>query len=259
MTVAAGFVCNNGVVLGADTEITFPGGGKANESKLFRINREMGCYLTYTGIPDFAKELVDRLRARTKGQDADEIIRIVRQEYKEMLEVQDKKPQEERTSAWFLVTVRRDVREPYKTKVYDYETELYVARNDNFFRVEKYFALGIGEELAAALFEPLYLRLGTRENVYLMVYAIKKIKQSIQGVGGHTEIIEIPNSEVLPFADLGRLEVEQIEKDFTYLDEKLRPLLIAFPSDMTTKNFQLTLARFTKVLKEHRKSRLIRH
>jgi 20S proteasome alpha/beta subunit len=255
MTVAAGFVCHNGVILGADTEITFPGTGKTNESKLFPINREMGCYLTYTGVPDFAKELADRLRNKTKGEGADEILRIMRQEYKEMREVQDKKPKEERTWADFLITVRRDVQEPFKTKIYDYEAELYAARNENFFKVDKFLALGIGEELAAALFEPLYLKFSTRENAYLMVYAIKKIKQSIQGVGGRTEIIEIPNSDALPFADLGKLEIEQIEKDFDFLEEKIRPLLIAFPSEMTKQNFQLTLARFTKELKQHRKDK----
>jgi 20S proteasome alpha/beta subunit len=56
MTVAVGLVCNNGVVLAADTEVTYVGGtGKRYESKIFPIRPEAGCYLTYTGNPDFAK------------------------------------------------------------------------------------------------------------------------------------------------------------------------------------------------------------
>ncbi len=260
MTVAAGLVCHNGVVLSADTEITFLGGtGKKYEPKIFPINREMGCYLTYAGDPYFAKELVDRLREDTKRKDAEEILETIKREYRDMLEAQRKKENvEERSSAWVLVTLRKDIRQPFKEAIYDYRTSLYLARDDHFLKVDRYAALGIGEEQAAAIFDPLYLPLSTRENAYVAVYAIQKVKRSVQGVGGPTEVIEILNDGSLPFANFGKQEIKQIEKEFDFLEKQLHPLLIAFPSEMTDVNFRGTLKRFCEELKKRRTERLKR-
>ena len=256
MTVAAGFVCHNGVVLGADTEISFGVAGKRQESKIFPINRAMGCYLTYTGHSDFVKELVDRLREETKNADTDEILATMKRCYQEMRDLQQQKTTaEDRTWAHILITVRKDIREPWKAKLLNYDTWLYLARDDHFFRVEKYAVLGIGEEHAAAIIDPLYMRLSTREVIYTALYAIRKVKQSVQGVGGPTELIEIVSNDSLPFADFGVEETQQIEREYEFLERELRPLLIAFPSEMVEENFQRTLDRFAQRLTEHRKQR----
>lgn len=256
MTVAAGLVCHNGVVLAADTEVTYLGGtGKLYESKIFSINREAGCYLTYTGDPEFAKELVDRLRERIEKQHDPELIKLaIKGEYSDMLnEQRGTGDVEENIPAWFLVTIRKDIRD--QGKLHDYKTDLYMVRGKRFFQVEKYAALGIGEEMATAVFEPLYLGLSTRENVYIAIYAIHKVKRAIQGVGGTTTIIEILNDASLPFGDFGKEEVRRIEEEFDFLDDAVRPLLIAFPSEMTTDNFNSTLKRLVDRPKTRRTRR----
>jgi Proteasome subunit len=253
VTVAAGFVCSDGVVLSADTEISFGIAGKKQESKIFPIDRGHGCYLTYTGHSDFVKELVDRLRQETKLSDTAGILECVKRNYQEMRAVQQQKTSaEERSWAHILITVREHVNEPWL----DYDTRLYLARDDCFFRVEKYAVLGIGEEHAAAIIDPLcFAPSSVRAAAYAAIYALRKVKQSVQGVGGSTELIEITNSNSLPFADFGHEEIRQIESDYEFLEEKLHPLLIAFPSEMIEENFQLTLERFVRELTERRKQR----
>jgi 20S proteasome alpha/beta subunit len=64
MTIIAGFRCENGVVLAADTEITLDGGtGKTYESKIFVLDSGLGCHLAYTGVSDFAAEL-EKMQAK---------------------------------------------------------------------------------------------------------------------------------------------------------------------------------------------------
>jgi 20S proteasome alpha/beta subunit len=255
MTVAVGLVCHNGVVLAADTEVTYLGGtGKRNESKIFPINREAGCYLTYTGDPEFAKELVDRLRDRIKNNCDPEMIKVAMQsEYRDMLNEERVAGGDATVPAWFLLTVRTDIRT--QGKIHDYKTDLYNARGNRFFRVDRYAALGIGEEMATAVFEPLYLALSTRENVYIATYAIQKVKRAIQGVGGTTTIIEVRNDDSIPFADFGAEEVRRMEDEFDFLDNALRPLLIAFPGEMTTENFNATLQHLGERLRKRRAER----
>lgn len=255
MTVAVGLVCNNGVVLAADTEVTYVGGtGKRYESKIFPIRREAGCYLTYTGDPDFAKELVDRLLERIKTNDPELIKITIQVEYQDMLKGQNSSADHD-IPAWLLATIRKDVRQPLKETIQDYRTDLYMVRGERIFRVEKYAALGIGEEMATAIFEPLYVPLSTRENAYISIYGIQKVKRAIQGVGGTTDIIEILNDNNLPFGDFGKEEIRRIEEEFDFLDSALRPLLIAFPSEMTTTNFNGTLRFLVGRLKKRRKKR----
>src|ERR1700740_3854311 len=68
MTIAAGFYCRDGVVLAADTEITISGGaGKTYSSKMLTISPPLGCYATYAGSPDVAKELMQELRQSVRA------------------------------------------------------------------------------------------------------------------------------------------------------------------------------------------------
>ena len=60
MTIAAAFVCNDGVILGADTEVTRSAVCKTYESKILRINDNVDVYLTYCGNVDFVREMIER-------------------------------------------------------------------------------------------------------------------------------------------------------------------------------------------------------
>ncbi len=61
MTIAAGFRCENGVVLSADTETSQGERGEKRQSKRFVINWQADAYWAYSGVPDCLLELVGDL------------------------------------------------------------------------------------------------------------------------------------------------------------------------------------------------------
>ena len=86
MTIAAGFVCGNGIVLGADTELTLPNRGKTYERKIFEINGNHGCYLAYTGDAYLVKDLVGELHGSTGSLSATECLETVQNHYRTKIE-----------------------------------------------------------------------------------------------------------------------------------------------------------------------------
>lgn len=255
MTVAAGFVCSNGVILGADTELTLTT-GKTNESKIFSINPKQGCYITYSGDSYAAKDLVAKAVTKTKGCSADECLALIEGEYQGMIYREMAKKKADQKS-WFelLLTVRRDVREPYKVKVFDYESSLYHLYGDRTMPIKKYGVIGVGQDVALSIFEHRYAPLPTSECAYIMIDAIRQVKRSVQLCGGSTNIIEIPNTDELPYENFGKLEIAQIEDECDFLEGILNPLLLAFPSPMTGENFEGTVNWLVNRMKLRRANR----
>jgi 20S proteasome alpha/beta subunit len=102
MTIAAAFVCNNGAVLGADTEITRSPFSKTYDSKILRIHHNVDLYLTYTGSVDFVREMIERVKEATglvrnpvdKAPTPDECFDLIRSEYQAEMERELQKPPE---------------------------------------------------------------------------------------------------------------------------------------------------------------------
>jgi hypothetical protein len=241
MTVAAGFVCANGVVLGADTELTFTT-GKTNERKIFEINPYHGCYIAYSGDSYAAKDLIARVIPQTQHHPPGECLAIIETEYRNTIQAEMKKKNLDQRS-WFdlLVTIRRDVREPFKTKLHDYRTSLYHLYGDRTLPIDRYAVVGVGQEFALSIFERRYQCLSTLECAYILIDAIRQVKKSVQGCGGSTNIVEIPDSGDRPYENFGKLEIEKIEKECEFLEGILNPLLLAFPSPMTSEAFESTV------------------
>jgi 20S proteasome alpha/beta subunit len=255
MTVAAGFVCSNGVVLGADTELSFTT-GKANERKVFEINQYHGCYVTYSGDSYAAKDLIARVIPQTQHRPPGECLTIIETEYRNTIQTEMKKKNVDQRS-WFdlLVTVRRDVRERFKTKHYDYKTSLYHLYGDRTLPIDRYAVIGIGQEFALSIFERRYQCLTTLECAYILIDAIRQVKKSVQGCGGSTNIVEIPDNGDRPYENFGKLEIDQIEKECEALEGILNPLLLAFPSPMVRENFESTVELFVNRMRLRRANR----
>jgi hypothetical protein len=95
-----------------------------------------------------------------------------------------------------------------------------------------------------------------------MIYAFRAVKGFVQGCGGSTEVKEVGDSDLFlaEFA-IGSTQTEkETEEDFNFLDQKFRPLIIAF-SDMLIEKaeFAALLKDFSKALIEHRARRLRTH
>jgi hypothetical protein len=101
--------------------------------------------------------------------------------------------------------------------------------------------VGVGQEFALSIFERRYQCLSTLECAYILIDAIRQVKKSVQGCGGSTNIVEIPDSGDRPYENFGKLEIEKIEKECEFLEGILNPLLLAFPSPMTSEAFESTV------------------
>jgi hypothetical protein len=81
---------------------------------------------------------------------------------------------------------------------------------------------------------------------YMAIYALQKVKGLVQGCGGKTEIFEIDdNPKVLPLASFEVQDVREIEADFEFFEQQLRPLLFAF-CDLSESEGRKTYARTKK-------------
>lgn len=255
MTIAVGLVCNNGVVLAADTEITYGATSKKEESKLFRISHELGCWATYTGVSDFAKEFVDRLRNLEKALSPSGALSLIRSEYNQMLDVQRKRHKDERSYAEFLITIRI----PSEKSIYGATAHLYQLRGDHCFSVDSYAAIGAGEEHASSLFQTLHHPFNlTIEAIETAIYAIQKTKRTVQFVDGRTEILDIASDAESDVIDLGKEEIKAIEESYNFLENEFRALIRAFPSPMTEENFDKTIDRLRKNLNSYRTEKNLR-
>jgi hypothetical protein len=68
MTIALGFLCPDGIVLGADTQLTAEGSHKGYECKLFPHQfPKWSAVVTYAGSPDFVKAFNGRLHVEMEN------------------------------------------------------------------------------------------------------------------------------------------------------------------------------------------------
>ena len=266
MTIVAGFRCDDGVVLAADTEITFDNGtGKTYESKIFKINELVKCNLAYTGITDFAKEFVDHLRENITRKTRDrkwwttttevfpsppialsqEVLSLIKTAYHDFwVEHYTKVPKDEKTWAHILVTLQHGDR-----------VNLYRGKGRHFIKIAGYAVLGIGQDQAEAAFKRLYdSEVKVNEARYIMLYTLREIKGFVQGCGGDSEIAEIEDAAIPDF-HLGQeaQTTKEIERDFDFLDSQIRPLMIAFSDSRVGKQeFRGMLGGFNQAIIKRR-------
>jgi len=244
-TIAAGFRCSNGVVLCADTEITL-GAGKTYQSKIFVVDALAGCYLTYCGSTDFAKELVDDLR-QIQGKGARDALAIIKSTYREFFGKYCN-PDDEATWTSILITLRDGDK-----------VNLYAGRGRQFPNEPYYATLGIGQYQSEALFNPLYHQWMTvNEAVYMAFYGLHSVKGFVPGCGGETEYVEIlDDADVIPLDFLMRPSGTDIEQDFQFLARVFKPVLFAFPDmDISLEKFSQILREMETSLIQYRKRRI---
>jgi Proteasome subunit len=248
-TIAAGFRCSDGVVLCADTEITLEM-GKTYQSKIFLINEALGCYLTYSGFPDFAKELADELASKTAGKHADEAVVEIKSSYRDFFQ-RYCKPDESMTWTSILLTLREANR-----------VNLYIGRQQQFPSEPHYATLGIGQAQAEVVFNPLYHEwMLTDEAVYTAIYGLGIVKRFVSGCGGETEYVEVlDDAHALPFRRLLRPSSREIEQDFEAFSHYVHTTLLAFPNlEVDSRRFKELLQSLQKTLYTHRVKRLQEH
>lgn len=259
MTIAAAFICHNGVVLGADTEITRSSISKTYESKVHGIHHKVDVYFTYCGYPDYVRELIERVR-ETAGLihnpvdvklTPDECFELIRTLYQADMERELQKPPENVMWTELLVAVRRNMHYLFKAE-YDYRTSVYHLNGNSVVPVDRYAAIGIGADIAHAVFGPIYQHTSTLESAFNMIDALRRVKTTVPGCGGSSTVMTIANSGDYPIAVVPSNEIKQIEADCEFLDEQLRRLYQWFPSSIPDEGFEHNFSTLKKKLLERR-------
>lgn len=250
MTIAAGFRCKDGVVLCADSEITL-GTGKTYQSKILPLSDALGCYLTYCGSADFAKELAGDLKRELAGISANVPLPRIKNAYKQLFE-QSCNPDNESTWTSILVTLREQVNGNDRAN-------LYAGRGRHFAPEAGYATLGIGQDQSEAIFNPLYASdMTINDAIYMAIYALRLVKAFVPGCGGETTYIEVmDDGDLIPWGPLFRPRVEEVEQDFGFLQRVFRPILLDFANlEMGTKAFDGVFQAMAQLLRDYRRKRV---
>ena len=102
--------------------------------------------------------------------------------------------------------------------------------------------------------------MSTREVGYIAVYVLRLVKQSVQGCGGRTHIVEVQNrKEPVREIPWGKEATKRIEKDYKILQAAIKPVICAYPNlSLDDKKFQDVLKQLKQILGKRRSKNLRR-
>ncbi len=249
MTVAAGFVCKDGVILCADTEVTTGNTGKYQQSKVVHLHGVS--YAVYAGDVAFVAEIAPQLRARIRAtKSISALATDVGAEWKRCFtEHYTKPPKSEKTFAYLLLTLW----DPDRVK-------LYSALARNFYEVGTFEIFGTGADVARAAVAPFYTPdIKVEDATVLGIYGISQAKKYAQLCGGETEVVRCRQIEEGKVA-IGKLDaalVRESEADVQTFMRAAGPALFSFVSARDSeKEAKSSLNAFTYALLRYRKEKL---
>jgi 20S proteasome alpha/beta subunit len=223
MTVAAGYICDYGIILCADTQETIAGFVKTSTEKI----------TVFEGQKHTAA-------LAGAGNNAVQIEMIIQEICDEL---RDDEPKSFTAFKGLLHTVLdRLLPVPYYPKdqadvelliaVRGYgETHLVCTHDNVFAEVKNFECIGSGVITGRSLFHRYYRRTHTLIMAYIVsAYALHHAKRWVDGCGGNSDIFLLPKDSNT-VTRLGSDEVVKLERYFDDFDEAVRPLLIACPLD----------------------------
>jgi 20S proteasome alpha/beta subunit len=242
MTVAAGFRCQDGVVLCADEEYTEGGLLKFTGSKMVVYEGlRARVLLTFSGDKDFATMAMDKIveRLARSSETATEIRSIVEGEIQQLHKKHIYRHPGYKDGiapeVSFLVGVWTEPQ----------ETDLWVTSRTTATRVPTWHTIGVGHYLAAYLGKTLFAdSLNVREAALLGSYLLSQAKEHVPGCGGTSNIVTLAKDGSIKREDsLNIFEGEAYFSEFTTL---VRRLFYAFgdldlPNDELNRTVQIMI------------------
>lgn len=232
MTIAAGFVCLDGIILAADTQETVPGYTK-NSTEKIRMWADHGLGIAITGAGD--TDLIETIgpeieRAIYRGyspkqarfdNELREIIRkTMHSAFLKYIRPYAAFPREERPGCDLLVAVS------VKNEVNDYEC-LFKASGTVVRKIE-YGAecVGTGLILAKSLIERFYSSfMDLDEAVLAVCYIMHHTKKWVDGCGGTTDLL-VSSTKKDFFWNVGSVDISNLEKQFEKCEETVNSLIL---------------------------------
>ncbi len=251
MTLAAGFPCQDGLILCADTEITHGDVLKIGGKKILTHKRD-NTSLAITGAGDWSyvvmtfQKISDRLDELDSPDLTCEAVQEVIEQtllrvYESFVAVD---PDRENVKFSIIAATRTD----------NDELGLLVSEgNPAIVRSEDFQCTGSGYILASYLADIFYSSsISLNKGVFLAAYILRLVKKYVSGVGGRSDILVItPNGEMkLQKPDF----VKDLEATFEEFDTILQPILFSVPNmHMPEEQFDQEVVTFNRKIRELRK------
>lgn len=225
VTIAAGFVCDEGIVICSDTQETIPGYVKTDSEKMRTIvGGHLSMVFTGSGDADLIEMTIDEIQNRV----------ILEQPH----------------AVWAIEKIVKDaLSEIFKKRIGPYSvfpaedrplipdlligvqvesgTLLYKASGTKLRRLNEPECIGTGLVLGKSLIGRFFKRnLSLAQTGLLAIYILHQVKRWVDGCGGKSDILLLSNRE----RKIGRMptdEVTTLEKDFDAFDEAVNPVLFA--------------------------------
>ncbi len=248
----------DGIVLFADTELTYPESLKHQGSTKVRTYENQGVAVALTGAGDWeylrmAFENVTR-RLPTAGNTSDEILDKIQET---ILEIYDTNialyPNKPKPGFDLFAAVRSP----------DSSLALMKSADTAFSRTFKFEMSGVGKLLGVYLADLLYEpSISVKQGLFLAAYILRVANKYVAGVGGRSDVVTLNSSGKLQVS-LG-IEMDVLQEHFDRFDSILRPLLLAVPDvpdpflstaeaiKETQTKFDERLAEFVRNVKELR-------
>lgn len=246
MTIALGFLCQDGIVLGADTQLTATGSHKRYACKLFRHNSSLAPWawssmVTYSGYPACADSFNNRFRDEMREAEGKWPItaEIVRDVIIGILRSFDPTDSE---STEFLCGVALP----------NTEHRLYRTKGTLVSEVRDNAYIGVGDSSVIGYLLPLITRYsasGTQQAALIATYLIRAAKMYIDGCGGDTDIwILMPSgNHVLCSGNTFAAEEHLAMLEFFFSDVASSLIL-----DVTESEFEERIDRMCRRLRNER-------
>jgi 20S proteasome alpha/beta subunit len=191
VTIAVGLKCLDGIVLAADEQISARGWHKYEEQKLLIIESGSAeTILAYSGLPTLAKEAEEKLTIRLNEIDdpfARDSLRL--KDARECIEktlvelAQQHFNQTDDLSLLVACSCQLD------------SPELWIFNAAGFHTVYEFEVIGAGDSSVVRYLEQLYRSGDTVDfGEKLAMFLVEKAKKHVDGCGGETDIISIPNT-----------------------------------------------------------------
>jgi len=242
MTIAAGFVVRDGVLLCADTLYT-PGGAKLPGAKI--VASEIPCgkvIFAFAGNADFAQATIQKclgsLRRKTPEQLATNaaiaaiVEKVLDSEYRRL--VYNRPDRDQGTHDFRLLLACWNSSEEMASLYTSYETSIKAC--------EEYDCFGAGYYLGNYLIRPMFHpTMSTEEAQIIATYAVARAKEYVEGCGDRTNIVTLKHDGTIN--GISWTETEPLERALKGFDARVRVLLFGLLTQ-TDMNFYRALQLF---------------
>ncbi|HEY3939275.1 MAG TPA: hypothetical protein VGL97_17720 [Bryobacteraceae bacterium] len=179
MTIGIGMICRDGVLLGADTEVT-GWSSKTHEEKIITFEcpyGKIGFVMAGNGV--FAQSAIQKcqagLRATPPERTIDKIEKILEREYRRHVFQHPSYATDPSLGYQFLIAF-------WSTNG---SVSLFSTNQTAIRKVNGFECIGIGSDLASYLVLPMFYEgMADAEALYIAIYALARVKDSIVGCGG---------------------------------------------------------------------------